>query len=291
MKKILTYSILIAVTLLSACRKSDNPKIPTLARVPIPSLSKDPTGTGTIIVSDLANFVGKVNVDLFQKSDVPPKKMDLVIIKNGDKTILKVLKADITTFPSVISFTGSQLTTLFGSVQTCDFYDVGVNITTQDGVVYEAFPAIGSTYGAGVANQYGGVNTKLTYATKVEYDPAVYNGNFVVVSDAFGEYAPGDVVVLTKVSATQFTFLYTDMKNPLPININVDPATLKVSVAKQKIGDSFLSTPQYTNPNVATINTTANNVVIPCSQTVNLTFNFTVDQGSFGENLLVLKKQ
>lgn len=290
MKKIITYSILMALMLLSACRKSDNPKIPTLARVPIPSLSKDPTGTGTIIVSDLANFVGKINVDLFVKTDVPPKKMDLVITKNGDISTVKVITA-VTTFPSVVSFTGPQLAALFGSVQTCDFFDVGVNITTQDGTVYEAFPKVGNPYGAGVAGEYGGVTTKLTYATKVEYDPAVYSGNFVVVSDEFQEFAPGDVVVLTQVSATQFTFLYTDVKNPVPIKVNVDPATLKVSVVKQKIGDNFLSTPQYTNPTAATLSSTANNKVLPCSQTLNLTLDFNVDQGSFGEALLVLKKQ
>lgn len=289
MKKIITYSILIAFTLLSACRKSDNPKIPTLARVPIPKLSKDPTGTGTIVVSDLANFIGKVNVDLFEKSDKPPKKMDLVAIKNGDKTVVRVLKADITTFPSVVSFTGPQLTSLFGTVLTCDFYDVGVNITTQDGVVYEAFPAIGSSYGAGVTGQYGGVSTRLNFATKVEYDPAVYSGNFVVVTDKFEVYAKGDVITLTQVSATQFTFLYADMKNPIPIKINIDPVTLKASIAKQKIGDSFLSDPTYTNPNVATI--TVDNNVSPCTKTLNLTLNFTVDQGNFGNYLFVLKKQ
>ncbi len=280
-----------AITLLSACRKSDNPKIPTLYRVPIPNLTKDATGSGTIVVSDLANFIGKINVDLFVKTDLPPKKMDLVITKNGDKTVVKILSQNITSFPSIISFTGAQLTTLFGTVQTCDFFDIGVNITTQDGIIYEAFPAVGSAYGAGVSGEYGGVSTKLTYSTKVEYDPSVYKGNFVVVSDEFEEFAKGDIVVLTQVSATQFTFLYTDMKNPVPIKINVDPATLKVSVVKQKIGDYFLSAPQYTNPNAETLSTTVNNKVIPCTQTLNLTLNFTADMANFGEALLVLKKQ
>ena len=55
MKKIIIYSILTA-TLLSACRKSDNPKIPTLTRVPVPSLLKEASGSETIIVSDLANI-------------------------------------------------------------------------------------------------------------------------------------------------------------------------------------------------------------------------------------------
>ena len=292
MKKIITYSILAAITLLSACRKSDNPKIPTLERVPVPSLKKDATGAGTIIVSNLANFVGKVNVDVFFKTDVTPKKMDLVIIKNGDKSIVKVLQADITTFPTVVSFTGPQLISLFGSVETCDYFDVGVNITTQNGKVYEAFPALGNAYGGGVAGQSGGVQTSLTYATKVEYDPTVYSGNFIVVSDEFADFPVGDVVVLTQISATQFSFLQPAVENPLPIIVNVDPETLIISIVKQKIGDWFLWYPPYTNPNAATVAASnADNKVIPCTQSLSISIKYTVDQGNFGEYILILEKQ
>ena len=112
-----------------------------------------------------------------------------------------------------------------------------------------------------------------------------------MVSDGFEEYKKGDIIVLTQVSATQFTFLYIDMKNPVLIKVNIVPASLKVSVVKQKIGNYFLSAPQFTNPNVSILSTTTNNTVIPCSQTVNLTFNFTINQDNFGEALLVIKKQ
>jgi hypothetical protein len=282
---------LVAVTLLSACRKSDNPKIPTLARVPVPSLSKAPSSPETIVVSDLANFVGKVVVDVFFKTDVPPKKMDLVIIKNGDKTKVKVLQADITAFPTVVSFTGPQLTTLFGSVETCDFFEVGVNITAGSGTVYEAFPAVGSAYGAGVSGEYGGVQTSLDYNTKVEYDPNVYSGNFIVVSDEFQDFVPGSTVVLTTINSTQFSFIQPAVENPIPIKVTVDPASLKVSIQKQKIGDFFLWNPDYTNPTVQTIASNPNNRVLPCTQTLSIALDYSVDQGDFGEALLILKKQ
>lgn len=291
MKNTIVYSILIAVMLLSACRKSENPKLPDLARVPVPSLTKDASGTSTIVVSDLANFVGKVNVDVFFKTDVPPKKMDLVITKNGDKGSVKTIKADITTFPTLVSFTGAELTTLFGSIETCDFFDVGVNITTQSGVLYEAFPAVGSSYGAGVAGQFGGVQTSLTYSTKVEYDPEAYSGTFLVVSDEFQDFVPGTEVVLTKINNTQFSFLQPAVENPLPIIVTVDPETLKVSIKKQKIGDFFLWETTYTNPTAGTIATNTANRVIPCSQTLSIAIDYNVDQGGFGEYLLVLKKK
>ena len=291
MKKVITYSILAAFTLLTACRKSDNPKIPELARVPVPSLTKDASAAGTIIVSQLASFVGKVNVDVFFKSDVLPKKMDLVIIKNGDVTNVKVLKTDITAYPTSVSFTGPELVTLFGSVETCDYFDVGVNITTQNGALYEAFPAVGSSYGAGVAGQFGGVKTSLTYSTKVEYFPEVYRGTFTVVSDEFEDFAKGSDVELTQISPTKFSLLQPAVKNPLPIIVSVDPETLAISIAKQKIGDWFIWQPAYTNPNVATVASNTKNKVSPCDETLTISFNYTVDQGSFGEYVLVLKKK
>jgi hypothetical protein len=217
--------------------------------------------------------------------------MDLVIIKNGDKSVVKVLKANITTFPTLVTFTGPELTALFGNVETCDFFTVGVNITTQAGTVYEAFPAVGNAYGSGVSGQYGGVQTALTYNTKVEYDPSVYSGNFIVVSDEFQDFVPGDVVVLTKINETQFSFLQPAVENPLPIKVTVDPLSLKASIAKQKIGDYFLWETSYTNPTVQTIASNPDNRVIPCTQTLSLSLDYAVDQGSFGEYLLVLEKQ
>ncbi len=291
MKKIITYSILAAITLLTACRKEDNPKIPVLARVPVPSLKKDPSGASVIIPSTIASFEGKAVVDVFFKDDIKPKKMDLVVIKNGNKASVKVLKADITTFPSVVSFTGPQLTTLFGTIVTCDFFEVGVNITTQDGKVYEAFPAVGSAFGSGVAGQFGGVTTTLNYSTKVEFDPAVYTGLFVTVSDEFGDFPVGEDVLITGIDATHFSFVQPAVTGPLPIIVTVDPNTLAATVASQKIGNAFTWNLAYTNPKVVALASDPLNKVSPCTKTLTLNLDYTVDQGSFGPNKLVLKKK
>lgn len=299
MKKILSYGLFLMIVLFSACRKSDNPKIPTLQRVPVPALSVTAGTSATIIPSDIANYVGKVTVDVFFKTDVPPKKMDLVIFKNNDTAGQKILHPDITTYPSVISFTGPQLVTLFGTIKTCDFFSIGVNITTADGTLYEAFPkplfingkAINIVpYGSGIAGEYGGVLTSLAYSTKVEYDPTIYSGNFIPVSDEFGDFLPTDITLFTTIDATHFSFKSPQAFNALPIIVSVDPATLVASITKQKIGDYFLWEHGYTNPNVSASGT-ATNKVSPCDKTLTLTLNYTVDQGSFGGYKIVFIKQ
>ena len=297
MKKLITYSILAAITLLTACRKDDNPKIPTLARVPVPNLTKDPSGAGTIVPSTIASFIGQVKVDVYFKTDVLPKKMDLVVIKNGNKSVVKTLKTDITSFPTVVSFTGPQLLSLFGTVVTCDFFEVGVNITTQDGTVYEAFPAVGTAYGSGVAGQYTGVQATVAYNTKVEYDPSIYVGNFVVTKDLWADMTPGDVVVLTNIDATHFSFKYNPypetstgtLYNALPIIVTVDPATLTPSIALQAAGSGWI----YDNSVPVKVQTTAsaNNNLSPCLKTLSLNLNWTQGTGSYTGYVLQLKKQ
>lgn len=282
--------MLAAITLLAACRKEDNPKIPELARVPVPSLKKDASGASVIIPSTIATFEGKVVVDVLFPDDVKPKKMDLVVIKNGNKANVKVLKTDITTFPSVVSFTGPQLTALFGTIVTCDFFELGVNVTAQNGTVYEAFPAVGSAYGAGVAGQYGGVNTTLTYSTKVEFDPTVYSGKFVTVSDEFEDFL-GYEPELIPIDATHFSFISPAVTSPLPIIVTVDPNTLSATIANQKIGNAFVWFLPYTNPKVSALASNPLNKVSPCDKTLTLVLNYTVDQGSFGAFKLVLRKK
>jgi hypothetical protein len=303
MKKILSYGLLLMIVLFSACRKADNPKIPVLERVPVPSLSVVSGSSNVIIPSDIANYVGKVNVDLFFKSDIPPQKMDLVIFRNHDTTGQKILQAGITTFPSVITFTGPQLVTLFGTVQTCDFFTIGVNITTKSGTLYEAFPKpvyLNGTatsivpYGSGVAGQFGGVVTSLKYKTKVEYDPAIYQGNFVVVQDDWADTNPGDPITLTKIDDTHFSFKYLSpgtptLINAVPIIVTVDPTTNTPSIAKQTVGTGWT----YDKSQPVTVRTTpsASNSLSPCSGGLSLNLSWSQGTGEYGNIILSLKKK
>ena len=88
-------------------------------------------------------------VDLYYGPAVNPQKIDIVVIRNDDKTNVKTIKADVTSFPSSIEVTGTQLTTLFDStIKLGDKFEIGADVTTINGQKFEAFPATGNPYGA-----------------------------------------------------------------------------------------------------------------------------------------------
>src|ERR1700761_4445990 len=154
MKKLLTYSFL-ALLLIVSCRKGDNPRLPTSARVPAPLLTVDPTGDPTIAVQNADAFNGKFKVALYFP-DVKPQKFDIVVIKNNDITNVKTIDANVTSFPSTFTITGAQLHTLFGAaIVLGDSFTIGANVTAQDGTVYLAFPPVGTAYGSGILAQPG----------------------------------------------------------------------------------------------------------------------------------------
>jgi hypothetical protein len=297
MKKYIINCFLLATVFVVGCKKNDAryPFTVALARVPYVNLSIDPTGSASIDVLNLANFSGKYNTSLLYPSDVPPAKVDLVIIKNGVNSSVKLLQAGITTFPSsTFTITAAQIQTLFGApIVLGDNYDIGADIYTQDGTKYEAFPIAGSTNllsysGTGQANQPGFVPT-IRFGAICAYDPLIYQGNFVVVSDAFQDVNPGTVIQLVKISNNSFSVTYPDVSifpfPPPPIVVVVNTANNTITVAKQKIGTKIYNA--YDNINVQA----TGGSVSPCAQTATLNFNFTVDQGSFGTTPYVIKKQ
>ncbi len=294
-KNILLYGLFASLVFIG-CKKDDGPIAKadgiSLETVPYMRITKVAGFTADIIPSTIASYQGKIKVELlysYTNNDLKlPEKVDLVIIKNGNRNDVKVLKAGITTFPSEVTFTGPELVALFGSVVTCDGFQVGYDVYAN-GKKYEAWPA-GGAIGNGGAT---GINQPfysafLTYNTKVEYVPATYSGNFKVVSDAFEDFPVGSTVVLTQVNATQFSMMSPAVSNPLPFILTVDPATLVVTAPRQKIGDWFLWEPAYTNPSIAVTGTTS--FVTPCTKLLTLFLDYRVDQGGFGAYKLVLQK-
>ena len=294
-KNILIYS-LFATLIFVGCKKDDGPIAKsdgiTTESVPVMRITKVAGFTADIIPSTIASYVGKIKVELlysYTNNNLKlPEKVDLVIIKNGDRNNVKVLKAGITTFPSEVTFTGPELLALFGSVVTCDGFQVGYDVYAN-GKKYEAYPpggAIGNGGATGANQPFYSV--QLNYNTKVEYDANIYKGTFKVVSDAFEDFPVGSDVILTQVSATQFSFASPAVTNPLQFTLTVDPATLVVTAPTQKIGDAFLWNMSYTNPKISVTGTTS--FVSPCSKLLTVFLNYTVDQGSFGAYKLVLQK-
>ena len=290
MKKIIIYSLYLfsVAALFTACKKDENGNLPELTRFPLPLVVKV-AGSDQVIDATTPNtFSGKYSVGLYFPADAPPKKFDVVVIKNNDKTNVKVLKTDVTTFPTELTITGAQLTALFNApIVLGDKFDIGVDVTTYTGAKFEAFPTVGNSYAAGIAAQPG-ASTFVRYEAVCQYNPAAYQGPYEVVTDEWGDYAPGDIVQLTMVDATHFSFKYL-AADALPIVVTVNPVTNAVTVPKQVYGSGYPPGWPYGNISVESV-PSVENFVAPCAGTFSVILKHTVAAGSFGENKLVLKK-
>lgn len=289
MKQSFLYSLLFLIFAISSCRKEDNPKLPDLDRVPTPLVLKDKLTDAVISAQEPDEFKAKFSVDLYFKNDVPPQKFAVVIMKNNDTANAKILQDNITTFPVTFDLTGPQLATMFGApIVLGDKFDIGIDITTKEGKLFQAFPRGGAGVGAGVGSQPGS-SPAIRYEAVCKYDPEVYQGAFEVVNDEWEDYKPGDVVTLTKIDDTHFSFEYVPSSGSKPIVITVNATTNDVSVAKQVYG-AYSWGAAYGNFSVESV-PDLDNKVAPCDQTVSVKLKHTVSAGSFGEYKIVLKKK
>ena len=283
----LTLGLMIAF---AGCKKDDGGvrKSVVIKDVPVVSTKIESTGSQAIDLLNLAGFSGKFKVELYFPGATPPDKVDIVVRKNGSNANVKVIKKDVTTLPYSLTVTSADIAALFGvAVALGDTYDfapdlyVGVN-------KYEAFPATGLGNGPGII-AFPLYSDFARFAAICAYDPAIYEGDFVVVSDGFGDFSPGEIVKFTKISNSSFSFIDPYVTSPLPIIVNINILNNQATITKQKIGNAFVWA-SYTNPNVA-VAASAASFVAPCSKTITLAIAYTVDQGSFGTYTLVLKKK
>lgn len=137
------------------CSKDDGaiPKNIGIEDVPVITVNTDPQKTSnrdTIRLATPAAFSSKIKVAMFFPGAMAPTKVDVVVRKNALATNVKVFKTDITTFPTTLTVSAADITTLFGTALALnDTYDFGVDIYVGE-KKYEAFPAVGLGNGAGV---------------------------------------------------------------------------------------------------------------------------------------------
>lgn len=292
-KSILPF--IVAISLLFVGCKKDDGFIPDeylskLTAVPVISTAVNTTGSQAIDVLNLSKFEGKFNVSLYFTDKPAPQKIDIVVRKNKSNSDVKVFQASVTTFPGTYTITAAQLAALFGTaVKLNDTYDFGADIYVGD-KKFEAFPI------GGVGNSSGPINMIdysefATFGAICAYDPTIYEGNFIVVSDGFVYgIAAGTVIQLTKVSATSFSFVYPNpyAQTPIaPVVVTVNTGNNVVAIAKQKISGNFGGYPNY----FLTATGNANNFAAPCDKEVTMNISHTVDAGSFGTAPLRLRKQ
>jgi hypothetical protein len=290
MKKIISFSLFLFSTaaVFNACRKEDNPKLPELTRFPLPNIVKVAGTDQVISAQDPGAFNGKFTVGLYFPDDLPPKKFDVVVKKNNNTANIKLIKAEVTSMPTEITITGTELANLFGApIILGDRFDISVDVTTGNGVKYLAFPATGNSYASGIAAQPGS-STFIRYEAVCQYNPDVYQGAFTVVSDEWGDYVAGDIVQLTKIDATHFSFKY-QAAEAKGIIVTVNTATNATSVVKQVYGSGYPPGWPYGDISCESV-PGVDNFVAPCEKIFSIVLKHTVAAGNFGNAKIVLKK-
>lgn len=291
MKKLLIYA-LVPLFLMVACRKTDNPKIPALDRVPLIQLTVDKTADATISALTPDAFSGKFTVSMFYPDDTNPSKVDIVVIKNGNKNNVKTVQVGLTSFPTTINLTGALIKSLFGvSSVLGDTYTLGSNITTADGKVFPAFSTLGETNNGGISS-IAGSTPQITYAAVCQFKMTDYGAigtsvPYTVIVDEWADYSAGQTVQVKIIDATHLSFVYgTDVSvNPIIITINpVDNTTSAASVVYGGYGGPPLFSAVSVAGNAA-------NAVAPCDLTVGVRLAHTSPLGSYGSFTIKLKKK
>jgi hypothetical protein len=287
MRSLLIISALFT-TLISGCRKDDNPRVPDFIRVPLPILTKDETKDLSISAQEPTAFAASFTIDMQFKDQPPPKSVEAVMIKNGDKTNVISLLKDITSYPTTIDITGQQLIDAFGggTIELGDTYDFGVNITLDDGTVIPAFPPNSTAYAPGVGNQPG-ASPSIRYEAICAFTAAEYAGNFEVEVDEWEDYAPGTIIPVTVVDETTLSFKYA-ADNAQPILVKVDPATNETSVAEQVYGDYDAF--GISNIKCASV-AGADNFVAPCDLVLSVKLRHFVPEGSYSLGSVIRLKK
>ena len=291
MKRIIIYStVLVAIAVvLNACRKEDNPRIPALEKFEwMPKFVKDQTTNVSIDGKEPLAFVGKFTLDKYFETDINPQKVDMVMIKNGDIGNIKMLKPDVTTFPTTVEITGPQLETLFGEpILLGDNFTIGVDIITHSGKKFEAFPTTGNSYAAGITAQPGSSPT-LNYVSVCVFDKNSFNGAYEVVQDDWQDFAPGETVNVTPgAGVNQISVLaypspaYGTNRKPMVVDVN--PTTFAATVTEQVIGDYNGAPPGSTAKGDGTVN--------PCGDEINLNLTIKYNNIYYEDNTLILRKK
>lgn len=300
MKKFLSILIIATIAIVAGCRKDDNPKLPGgIKSVPIPLLKKD--SASTLLIQDAAVFTSKFSVQLYFPKAIQPKKMDIMVAMHKDgsnKTYsssnIKLLKADVSAYPTDITVTGTELAQLFG-ITTADIvpgylFEIRANITLNDGSVLIGFPessyVIDATSGDTTkvvtiapygtdANTFPGSNPTITYRAVCPLDLDDFVGTFTMEDPDFYEGTYPVTLERDGTNRLKLTGFAADGAEPEAVfYLTVNTIEQTINIEKQKYTDLLFGA--YHNANVV-----GSGVVDACNIGITLTLDNSVDEGSF----------
>jgi hypothetical protein len=297
MKKFLSIALIAIIAIVAGCSKDENPRLPEgIVDLPLPLLVQDTAATSNTLIQEVADFSSKFSVQLYWPEGRKPKKFDIVVARNGeyDAEKIKVLKADVSTFPTEVSVTGPQLATLFGiqesDIVPGDKFEIRANITLNNGTVLPGFIPDGldsagkkfpiAPYGTDVST-FPGSNLTITYRVVCPLELDDFVGTFTLTDPDFWEDSypvqvtrEGDDLIITG-------FVQSPSAK---VRLKVKQSAQTITVPKQAYLATLPGTP-YHNPSVA-----GSGVVDACNTKITLSLENTVDEGSFGASTVTLEK-
>ena len=276
--------LLVLATLFYSCTKNSVTPIPD-PRFPLPSIIKDTTSDIFISGKQPGDFAGKVVVDMYYRPEVMAQKVDIVVIRNGNKSNVKVLKAGVTSFPTTVEVTGTQLATLFDStIKLGDVFEISADVTADDGRAFTGFPLTGNRYDVDTATLPGS-SFSITYLTDCVFDKNDFNGFYKVLANTW-DYQVGDSVEVRPGPGS--TLLITAWPNPdvgnftrIPMRVEVDPLTQVATVPMQVVGEFAGGQAHMIDEGTGTVS--------PCGDKITLSLVFMMDS-YYGEQSLILGK-
>jgi hypothetical protein len=240
--KILSFTLLsILVTIYYSCKKTETPAPVPDTRFPLPSIIKDTTSDQFISGKNPEDFHGKFVVSMYYETEVIAQRVDIVVIRNGNKSNVKVLKTGVTSFPTTIEITGTQLTTLFDStIKLGDVFEIGADVLAKDGRSFVGFPSTGDPYGVDTTTLTN-PSFSIKYVADCVYDKTDYNGFYKLLTKTW-DYEVGDLVEVRPGAGD--TLLITAWPHPdvgiytrWPMKVIVDPSSHEVSIPFQSVGE------------------------------------------------------
>lgn len=287
--------LLLGIIAFLGCSKDDGPiqkdVLDHIDAVPAITINIDPSGSQSIDLTNLNSFQGKFTVSQYFAGSKPPEKLDIVVRRtSGGVTTVKIFKAGVTSLPASYTVSAADISGLFGTILLGDTYDFSADIYANGGKKYEAFPAVGNGTASG-PTAMPGYSAFARYGAICAYNPAIYQGNFVVLQDDWADYSVGAVIQVTQVSATQFSFKYL-ADNAKPIIVTVNTGNNVTSVAKQVYGDGYGGASWTYGPiSCQSVAGSSDNYVAPCDGIFSIKLTHTVAAGSFGDAVFKARKQ
>lgn len=281
MKNIKFLSLILLTWLAASCNPDGKGNLPDLERVPIPKITV--AANSDVLIQEPTAFKGKFTVDMLFPEDIAPRQVDVVVARNGDYGVTKVLQANVTSFPTTVDVDAAKLAQLFGlditKVIPGDYFEIGATVITQSGFTVPAFTKTYNQYSADVAN-FPGSSLRIKYPVVCPLDMDDFVGEFTIYDPNFWE---GNYPVTVTREGENVLAIKGFVEDPeAVIKVTVDPKTTKIAVPSQVFAASFIG---YTNGKVA-----GTGEINACANSITLNLAYSVDQGSFGSFGLTIAK-